>query len=201
MWTNKLTSALLLSLLLAGCSKPPPEPEAVPPPAPATESQPPAPTVPPEDAPAAPAQPAPDAPPPTEPSAAPKPTAAADPSLDSMRVAAPNAKMSVAAELRYQFDGAALPNQPVTLHLAAVPRAAGSMVSVSVKQAAGLDIVGGDMRQQKTQGKEVWRKQFSVTRSANSPAELRVLVTMESSAGSSFGFFSVPFDSGTNPQK
>ena len=41
--------------------------------------------------------------------------------------------MSVAVDLRYQFDGEALPNQPVTLHLAAVPRVAGANLSVSVQ--------------------------------------------------------------------
>ena len=41
--------------------------------------------------------------------------------------------MSVAVDLRYSFDGAALPNQPVTLHLAAVPRVLGSKLSVTVK--------------------------------------------------------------------
>ena len=63
---------------------------------------------------AAPAQPAPDAPPPTEPSAAPKPTRRqrTQPRFHA-RLRRPSAKMSVAVDLRYSFDGAALPNQPV----------------------------------------------------------------------------------------
>ena len=118
-----------------------------------------------------------------------------------MKVATPSAKLSVPAELRYQFDGPVLPNQPVMLHLAAVPRVAGSRLNMSVKQVQGLQLAGGAISQQKVDGAEVYRKQFSVTRSASSLSELRVLVTMESTAGSSFGFFSVPFDSGTNAQK
>ena len=49
--------------------------------------------------------------------------------------------------------------------------------------------------------RDVYRQQYSVTRSADSPAQLRVLVTMDYGSGSAFGFFSVPFDSGTNAQK
>jgi len=212
--TNKLdvtirttASALLMSALLAGCGKHASDPASAPPEAsqaapaiPDTTS--PTDAVPPPDAaPAAPVQPAPDAPPPTEPSPAPKPTAAVEPSLDSMRLATPSAKLSVAADLRYQFDGAALPNQPVTLHLAAVPRVSGSKLNVTVRQVEGVQIAPGALNLQKAEGAEVYRQQFSVTRGAHAASELRVLVTMETSGGSAFGFFSVPFDGGTNAQK
>ena len=115
MRTNKLEATMratagiaLLALALAGCDKPvpqvaPPAPPVQPAPAPAI------PDAPPDPAPA----PAPDAPPPTEPSAVPKPTAASEPSVESMLAATPSAKMSVAVDLRYSFDGEALPNQPV----------------------------------------------------------------------------------------
>jgi len=194
------TAALLLSTLLAACDRPAPASEATPP-APAAEAPPPAETAPPDATPAVPVQPAPDAPPPTEPSAAPKPAAAVEPNLDSMSVATPNAKISVAVDLRYQFDGPALPNQPVILHLAAVPRAAGSKVNLSVKPVSGVRFAGGALRQQKNDGGEVYRQEFSITRDNTAPSELRVLVTMETPVGSSFGFFSVPFDSGTSAQK
>ena len=212
--TNKLDvairtalGALLMTALLAGCSKHatdaavPPETPAQPAPA-APDATPPADVLPaPEAAPAAPVQPPPDAPPPTEPSAAPKPTAGAEPSLDSMKLATPSAKLSVAADLRYQFDGAALPNQPVILHLAAVPRVSGGKLSVIVREADGVQLSPGALSLQKAGRADVYRQQFSVTRSAHAATELAVLLTMETSGGSAFGFFSVPFDSGTNAQK
>jgi hypothetical protein len=213
--TNKLDGALrtmasvfLAASLLAACAKPAPPPETAPaqtspPIAPATpDAPPPAETLPaPDGDPAAPAQPAPDAPPPTEPSAAPTPTAANEPSLESMNVATPSAKMSVSVDLRYSFDSAALPGQPVTLHLAAVPRVNGSNLRVSVKEVAGVQLASGPLNLQKTNGPDVYRQQISVTRSIDSPRQLRVLVTMDYASGSGFGFFSVPFDAGTNAQK
>ena len=196
------SSAILLAALLAGCAKPtPPEPTA--PVAPAVpDAPPPAETLPaPDEAPAAPAQPAPDAPPPTEPSAAPKPTAAVSPSLESMRAAIPSAKMSVAVDLRYSFDGAVSPNQPVTLHLAAVPRVAGTNLKVSVKQVDGLRLAEGPLELQKVGSGNVYRQEVSVTKLAGAPSQLRVLVTMNMGADLAFGFFSIPLDGGTNAQK
>ena len=214
MRTNKLdvairaaAGAFLVSALLTGCGKQAQAPDSA---APETPSQaapaipdapPPAESLPaPDAAPAAPVQPAPDAPAPTEPSAAPKPTASV-PNLDSMNIATPGAKMSIAVDLRYQFDGAALPNQPVMLHLAAVPRVPGSRLTVTVKQVDGVQLAAGAPSLQKSNGAEVYRQQYSVTRAAASPAQLRVLVTMDYDSGSGFGFFSVPLDSGTNAQK
>jgi hypothetical protein len=215
MRTNNLDAAfrmaagvLLIATLLAGCAKPAPVPEPAPtesPPqvAPAIpDAPPPAEALPaPEDAPASPAQPAPDAPSPTEPSAVPKPTAASEPSLESMSLATPSAKMSVAVDVRYSFDTEALPGQPVTLSLAAIPRVNGSNLSMSVKDVAGVQLAAGPLKLQKSDGPVVYRRQVSVTRGADSPAQLRVLVTMDYGSGSGFGFFSVPFGSGTNAQK
>lgn len=211
--TNKLDGALrtmagvfFAASLLAGCAKPAPPPEPAPvetsPPAPATPDAPPAETLPaPDGSAVTPAQPTTDAPSPAEPSAVPKPTAANEPSLESMSVATPSAKMSVSVDLRYSFDSAALPGQPVTLHLAAVPRVSGSNLRVSVKEVAGVRLAAGPLNLQKTNGSDVYRQQVSVTRSIESPTQLRVLVTMDYASGSGFGFFSVPFDSGTNAQK
>jgi len=214
MRTNKLdgvictAGVLLMTALLAGCAKPAPAPEAAPaetppPVAPAIpDAPPPTETLPaPDGAPASPVQPPPDAPPPTEPSPAPKPTAANEPALDSMSVATPSAKASVAVDLRYSFDAAALPGQPVTLHLAAVPRVNGSNLRVSVKDVAGIQLASGPPNLQKTNGSDVYRQQFSVTRSNDSPSQLRVLVTMDYASGSAFGFYSIPLDGGTNAQK
>ena len=140
----------LIASLLVGCAKPAPVPEPAP-----TESPPQvAPAIPdaPPPAETLPAQPAPDAPSPTEPSAVPKPTAANEPSLESMSVATPSAKISVAVDVRYSFDSAALPGQPVTLNLAAIPRVSGSNLSMSVKEVAGVQLAAGPLKLQKSDG-------------------------------------------------
>jgi hypothetical protein len=154
----------------------------------------------PDTAPTGPAQPSPDAPPPTEPSAAPRPTAAHEPAVESMRAATPGAKMSVAADLRYSFDSDVAAGQPAMLHLAAVPRAAGVNLRVSVQKADGLQIAPGPVRLQKSSTTDVYRQQVSVTKLAGAPAEMWVLVTMETAEGSGFGYFSIPL-AGTNAQK
>ncbi len=175
------TGVFLIATLLAGCAKPAPVPEPAPP-----ESAPQvAPAIPdaPPPAETLPAQPPPDAPSPTEPSAVPKPTAANEPSLESMSVATPSAKISVAVDVRYSFDAAALPGQPVTLHLAVVPRVSGSNLSVSVKEVAGVQLAAGAAKLQKADARDVYRQQFSVTRGTDSPTQLRVLVTMDYGRG------------------
>jgi hypothetical protein len=211
MLTNKMdvairpaAAATLLAVLLAGCAKPPAPPESPPPPEPPAQVAPAIPDAPPPDAtPPDPAPPAPAAPPPTEPSATPKPAAAVQPSLDSMSVATPSAKMSVAVDLRYSFDNAALPNQPATLHLAAVPRVPGANLKVSVKQVEGVELSAGPPNLQKSgaSGADVLRRQYSVTRGENAPSQLRILVTMDMAEGSGFGFFSIPLEPGTTAQK
>jgi len=220
MRTNKLVmtiraaaGATLLAALLGGCAKPEPAPEAAQPPAPSPatpavpDAAPPADTVPapdtmpsPDAMPGGPAQPAPDAPSPTEPSAAPKPTAANEPRVESMRAATPGAKMSVAADLRYSFDSEVVAGQPAMLHLAAVPRAPGVNLRISVQQAKGLQIAPGPMRLQKSSATDVYRQQVSVTKLAAAPTEMWVLVTMETAEGSGFGYFSIPL-AGTIAQK
>lgn len=218
MRTNKMdvairpaAAATLLAMLLAGCAKPAPPPESPPPPEPPAQVAPAIPDAPPpaeelpgpDAAPADPAPPAPAAAPPTEPTATPKAAAATQPSFDSMSVATPSAKMSVAVDLRYSFDNAAQPNQPVTLHLAAVPRAPGANLKVSVKQVEGVELSAGPPNLQKSgaNGADVLRRQYSVTRGANAPSQLRVLVTMDMAEGSGFGFFSIPLETGTTAQK
>ena len=192
-------AAALLALSLAACKKPPPtEPQAAPAPAtevPAPSGEAPAPTVPPEESPTGPAQPAPDAPPPAEPSPAPKPTAAAnDPALDAMHPASPaNAKIGVPVDVRYSFDSEVLPNQPVQLSLAIVPRVAGQDLQVSVQNAAGVELSEGTLSVQKASASGVYRKQVAVTRQATGATELKVLVTMGIAGGSAHGFYTIPF--------
>ena len=215
MKTNYIRLALgasLTALLLAGCGRPaseteppaPPPPATIETPAPAAGETIPAPSeeVPPADSPEPAPSPAPEAPPPTEPSPVPKPTGldqnappeTGQPSLASMRSATPSAKISVPVDLRYRFDGEALPNQPVTLHLAAVPRVAGTHLQVSVKPVAGLQVASGPLAVQKADATAAYRQELSITRAAKGPASLRVLVTMDMPEGSGFGYFTIPLD-------
>ena len=197
--------AATLLVALAACSKPdapgPAQPapgttapDASPPPAPSETPAPGDALPPPESTPASPAQPAPNAPPPTDLAPNPKPTAANEPDVKSMRVAIPSAKMGVAAELRYQFDTEPLANQAVTLHLAAVGRVPGQKLAMTIKQADGISTAPGAMSVQKAGENTVYRQLFSLTRSADGPRSVRVAVTMDSPAGSAFGFFTVPLE-------
>jgi len=191
---------------LTACDRPAPAPAPVEGGAPAeAPAGSPAPTdtpsEPPADSPAAPAQPTPDAPPPTDPSPAPTPTSY-EPPLDSMQTAKPTAKLGVPVDLRYRFEAEPLGNQPVTLHLAAVPRVPGSNLAVSVKHVDGIEVAaGGAFDARKASANNAYRQQFSVTRQAASPPELRVLVTMDLPEGSAFGFYSIPLDAGTKSRK
>lgn len=202
-------SATLLVLLLAGCKPPeapPPPPDATAPAPAAPDATPsvdpsaPAPTDP-TTTPAAPAQPAPTAPAPTEPSPAPKPTAANAPDVATMSRAIPSAKMSVAVDLKYSFDGTPAAGQPVTLHLAAIPRVAGNNFAVSVKQAPGIQVSQTALSAQKVEAQGVYRQQYALTRTSASASGVRVLVTMDMPEGTAFGFFTVPFDAGTTVGK
>jgi hypothetical protein len=221
-------SAALLAMLLAACNRAPKSDEtATPPPAPSGDAPAPgAPAMgapdsgapangspadsapapgdvpPPDQSPAAPAQPSDNAPPPTDPSPAPAPTAAIEPALGSMKTARPPAKAGVPVDLRYSFDGDPAANQPVTLHLAAVPRVAGTNLGVSIKTVQGIQVAAaGVLNVQKANANGAYRQHFSVTRQAAAPAELRVLVTMDVPEGSGFGFYSIPLDDGTTSQK
>jgi hypothetical protein len=195
---NTRIPLILLALSLAACNpqqaqEVPPPPAAEKPAAPPDVT--PAPAADPTSAPAAPAQPAPDAPPPTDPSPAPKPTAQV-PAIDSMTLARPSAKMSVAVDLRYQFEGAVVEGQAVTLNLAAIPRVAGTNFNVYVKGAPGLEISHGTLAAQKVDAAGVYRQQLSVIRRAAAPPNLRIQVTMDMPEGTAFGFFTIPLDAG-----
>jgi len=199
-----IAGATLLALLLAACSKdaasPATEP-AAPAPAPAeAPAPPPAESLPAPDATEPAPSPAPEPPPPTEPSAVPKPTSV-EPDLESMRAASPGAKMGVPVDLRYQFESNPLLGQPVVLHLAAVPRVAGTGLNVSIKAAEGLQVAAAPLQIQKAAATSAYRQQLSVTRLASGPENLRVLVTMELPEGKAFGYYTIPLSSGKTAQK
>ncbi|HET9864666.1 MAG TPA: hypothetical protein VFP37_14565 [Steroidobacteraceae bacterium] len=206
--------AVLLLGVLSACGRAPqpeavpaPEPDSMPatPPAPAPDTTPaPAPSdeAPPGEVPAAPDQPESTPPPPEEPSPVPKPTASpGEPAVGSMRVARASSKISVPVSLRYQFDAPPAPGRPVTLHLAAVPRSAGSNLKVSVSGAENLQLAAAPLRVQKATAADVYRQQWSVTRPAAGPQELLVLVTMDTAEGSGFGYFAIPLDEDQGAEK
>jgi hypothetical protein len=114
------------------------------------------------------------------------------PELASMSLASTTAKLGVPVDLRYSFDGAVEVGRPVTLHIAAVPRAAGSNLSVTIKEEPGLQASAAPITAQKAGAGTAYRRQLSVMRLAGGPAELRVLVTMDMPIGQAHSWFSVP---------
>jgi hypothetical protein len=199
----RLVIATLLAMSLAACSsetKPVP-PESAPASAPAPESESATPGAPapdttpsPDAMPADPAPPAETSPPPTDPSATAKPTAAKVPDLDSMRLAKSSGKLGVAADVRYSFDVAAAPGQPVTLNIAVIPRVAGQALEFSLQPAEGVQVAAGPVTRLKVNQADTLRQQYSITRTAEMPRTLRVLVTHQWDGGSAFGFYSIPVD-------
>jgi len=124
--------------------------------------------------------------------ATPVPAAAQEPPLASMALATVSSKLGVPADLRYSFDGDATTGQAVTLHLAAVPRVAGSNLAVSIKQVRGIRTSVQEYRADKVIATTAYRRQLTISRDADGPAELRVVVTMDMPIGSAFSYFSVP---------
>jgi hypothetical protein len=125
-----------------------------------------------------------------------------EPGLSSMQLALPPSKRSVAVDLRYQFDGDVKAGQPVTLHLAAVPRVEGSNLQVSIKADAGIQATKSSaISVQKATASTAYRERISVTKLGTGPSELRVLVSMDTPEGSAFGWFGVPLNGAPAPDK
>jgi hypothetical protein len=194
-----VAGAALSAFILLACAKPAPPAESA---APANEPAVPAPEAGPADSatsdPAAP-------PPPNEPSTMPRPqdppAASNEPDLNSMPLARPSAKISIAADVRYQIEGPIAPGQSATLHLAVVPRIAGAPMQVSLAENTGLNIAAGPASVQKVGNRDVLRRQYAVTRSSASADQVRVLVTMAAAEGTGFGFFTIPLEDGTPSRK
>ncbi len=196
---STVAGAIALALLFSACRpKPPESPPAPVPPAPEVS----APASPEAAAVTAPADPAPAADAAltattsssasSKPSSASPAAAAREPDIATMKRAVPtSSKLGAPVDLHYQVDGLPEAGRPVTVHLAAVPRIAGNL-SVSIKEAEGLQATVAPLAQQKATAGTAYRQQMSVTRAANGPAELRVLVTLETPEASAFSWFSVP---------
>lgn len=114
------------------------------------------------------------------------------PELASMSLASTTSKLGVPVDLRYSFDGTVETDRTVTLHIAAVPRAEGSNLSVTIKEEPGIQASAAPITAQKASAGTAYRQQLSVTRLAGGPAELRVLVTMDMPIGQAHSWFSVP---------
>ena len=185
--------AALLAALLAGCSRPssptPPVPAPTVAPAPVDS----APAAMPAPAAAASAEsPQSGKGPPVISAASPQPRAT-EPAIASMTLASASSKMGVPVDLHYSFDGAVTIGQPVTLHLAAVPRVAGTNLKVSIKDEPGIQKNAVELGVQKASASTAYRQQLAVTRLAGGPSELHVLVTMDGEIGTVFSWFKVPF--------
>ena len=116
-----------------------------------------------------------------------------EPTLSKMMLAqASSSKLGVPVDLHYSFDAEVQPGVPVTLHLAAVPSAAGTNLALSIKQVEGIQASAATLAVQKVSPGDAYRQQLSVTRQQGGPVELRVLVTMDMPVGSAFTYFSVP---------
>jgi hypothetical protein len=110
-------------------------------------------------------------------------------------------KIGVPVELRYQLDGDAMAGQPVTLHLAAVPRVAGTNLTMSIKQEAGIEFPKDQLHAAKVDVATPYRQQLRLARRAGGPTEIRVLVTMDFPIGTGFTYFSVPLAAPTSAGK
>jgi hypothetical protein len=119
---------------------------------------------------------------------------AGEPVVSSMKLAEPPHKLGAPVDLRYQFEGDARAGQPVILHLAAVPRVAGSNLVMSVKKEAGISVAATELTVQKAGASTPYRQELSVTKAAGGPSALRVLVMMETPEGSAHSWFSIPLD-------
>jgi hypothetical protein len=114
--------------------------------------------------------------------------------VSSMNLADPPQKLGAPVDLRYLFEGDVKSGRPVTLHLAAVPRVAGSNLIVSVKKESGISVTAGDLAAQKASASTAYRHELSVTKLAGGPSELHVLVMMDTPLGSAHSWFNIPFD-------
>jgi hypothetical protein len=114
------------------------------------------------------------------------------PAISAMTLAAPPQKLGAPVDLRYQFDGDVKAGQPVTLHLAAVPRVAGSNLTMSVKNESGISAKANALNVQKANVSTAYRQDVSVTKLDGGPAGLQVLVTMDVAEGSAHSWFTIP---------
>ena len=117
---------------------------------------------------------------------------AGEPALATMALASAPQKLGAPVDLRYQIEGDASAGQPVTLHLAAVPRVAGTNLTMSIKEESGISAKASRLSAQKVSAATAYRQDVSVSKLAGGPEELHVLVTIEVPEGSAHSWFTIP---------
>jgi hypothetical protein len=128
---------------------------------------------------------------------------AAGPPLKQMPLARAPERMSVPVDVHYS-TGEAAPGQPMTLHLAFVPRVAGENLRVEFphSKSATIETPKVDFVQQKADAASVIRRSIVVTPLQESGARVRVIVSMDVEGGRFFSVFSIPVgaDGATAPK-
>jgi hypothetical protein len=125
----------------------------------------------------------------------------AEPDLASMKLAKPtSSKIGVPVDLRYEVEGDAMSGAPAILHLAAIPRVAGTNLKMSIKEDAGIEAAKQPLAAEKVSAATPYRQQLSIRRLPSGPPEVHVLVTMDFPVGTGFSYFSVPLQ-GAAPTK
>jgi hypothetical protein len=188
-------AALLSGLALAACNRSEPTQPAVPPPQVTAPASAPIPAQPSTGAnlPAAPEVKPAAGPAAAQPASASSAKPHAEPDLASMKLAKPaSSKIGVPVDLRYEVEGDALSGAPAILHLAAVPRVAGTNLKMSVKEDPGIEASKQPLSAEKVSAATPYRQQLSIRRLPSGPAEVQVLVTMDFPIGTGFSYFSVP---------
>jgi hypothetical protein len=73
---------------------------------------------------------------------------------------------------------------------------------VNIRRAEGLSVSSsGELAARKADASGTYRQQYSITLQDSVPSELRVLVTMDTPEGSTFGFFGIPLEPGILSRK
>lgn len=124
--------------------------------------------------------------------------AATDPAatpLEKMTLARAPGKMSVPIDLHYRLSGVAAKDQATALELAAVPRIAGSAMTVQILESDSVTIDPGSAPQmmlQETDAGGVYRRSLLVTPRLERGAEVRVLVTFDVESAHYAGVYVIP---------
>ena len=104
-------------------------------------------------------------------------------------------------ELRYQLDGDAMAGQPVTLHLAAVPRVEGTNLVGEHQGRARPRVPERNVECAEGRGRDGLSQAGAPDAHGGGPQELRVLVTMDFPIGQGFTWYTVPLAGATSSKQ
>ncbi len=103
-------------------------------------------------------------------------------------------KIGAPVDVRYQFSGVMAAGRPVSLQLAVVPRVQGENLRIELAATPGVAV--GASSAPLTVGKAnaagVYRYAFALTRAANAPVKLPLIVSMEIDGARFFSVFAIP---------